>query len=89
MPGDEGGPVARVDEGDADLAVELPELVRIMCGILDIPVYANAVESLHVLFTLYSDFKANVHFQQQLAEETDQLDVEAAAPGAATNQLVL
>jgi len=63
---------------DAELAVELPELVRVMCGILDIPVYSSAVESLHVLFTLYSDFKANVVFQQQLQEETNQLDVEAA-----------
>jgi len=65
---------------DADLAVELPELVRVMCGILDIPVYSSAVESLHVLFTLYSDFKANVVFQQQLAEETNQLEASAAAP---------
>ena len=36
---------------------------------LDIPVYGSLTESLHVLFTLYSDFKANVHFQQQLATE--------------------
>ena len=36
------------------------------CAILDIPVYNSLTESLHVLFTLYSDFKANVHFQQQL-----------------------
>ena len=45
--------------------------------------------SWHVLFTLYSDFKSNIHFAQQLAEETDQLDA-AAAPGAGeANQLVL
>jgi intraflagellar transport protein 46 len=37
-----------------------------MCAILDIPVYSSLTESLHVLFTLYSDFKANVHFQQQV-----------------------
>ena len=37
---------------------------------LDIPVHGDKLtESLHVLFTLYSDFKANVHFQQQLADE--------------------
>jgi len=54
---------------DAELAVELRDLVRLMCAILDIPVYNNITESLHVLFSLYSDFKANVHFQQQLAEQ--------------------
>jgi hypothetical protein len=32
---------------------------------LDIPVYNNIVESLHVLFTLYSDFKQNQHFAGQ------------------------
>merc|ERR1719482_631877 len=57
---------------DAELAVELRDLVRLMCAILDIPVYNNITESLHVLFSLYSDFKANVHFQQQLANEQQQ-----------------
>eukprot|EP00967_Tisochrysis_lutea_P025097 scaffold28879_cov31-Tisochrysis_lutea.AAC.1 len=49
-----------------ELNLELADLVRAMCAILDIPVYNSLTESLHVLFTLYSDFKANVHFQQQL-----------------------
>ena len=53
----------------ADLQAELPELVRIVCALLDIPVYSSLTESLHVLFSLYSDFKANVHFQQQIGEE--------------------
>ena len=51
------------------LQAELPELVRIVCALLDIPVYSSLTESLHVLFSLYSDFKANVHFQQQIGEE--------------------
>eukprot|EP00966_Prymnesium_polylepis_P193129 4476309-Prymnesium_polylepis.1 len=35
---------------------------------LDIPVHGEKLtESLHVLFTLFSEFKANIHFQQQLA----------------------
>ena len=41
--------------------------VRIICAILDIPVHANIVESLHVLFTLFSDFKSNQHFGGQQA----------------------
>jgi len=51
------------------MQAELPELVRIVCALLDIPVYSSLTESLHVLFSLYSDFKANVHFQQQIGEE--------------------
>ena len=37
--------------------------------IIEFQAVANITESLHVLFTLYSDFKANVHFQQQLSTE--------------------
>ena len=34
-----------------------------MCALLDAPVYdGNYVESLHLLFTLYMEFKENVHF---------------------------
>jgi intraflagellar transport protein 46 len=54
---------------DADMNMDLATYVRTVCALLDIPVYDKLTESLHVLFTLYSDFKANVHFQQQLASE--------------------
>ena len=34
-----------------------------MCALLDAPVYdGNYVESLHLLFTLYMEFKENPHF---------------------------
>ena len=46
-----------------DLSLE--EYVRVICSMLDIPVYTNMVESLHVLFTLYSEFKNNQHFNHQ------------------------
>mmetsp|Transcript_6960 Transcript_6960/g.16156 ORF Transcript_6960/g.16156 Transcript_6960/m.16156 type:complete len:363 (+) Transcript_6960:254-1342(+) len=41
----------------ADLNVDTKAYARIVCAILDIPVYANLTESLHLLFTLYSEFK--------------------------------
>ena len=47
----------------AQLNVELYQYVKIVCTMLDVPVYKNIIESLHVLFTLYSEFKANQHFQ--------------------------
>ena len=48
--------------------MQLREYVKVVCAILDIPVYANIKESLHVLFTLFSEFKTNVHFQQQFTD---------------------
>merc|ERR1719181_2514446 len=51
---------------DADLAVDLADYARLVCSMLDIPVHGSLTESLHVFFTLYADFKANVVFQQQL-----------------------
>jgi len=66
---------------DADLQVDLASYVRIVCAMLDIPVHGEKLtESLHVLFTLFSDFKANVHFQQQLSNEPPTLGEGGDAP---------
>ena len=46
------------------LDLNLEEYTRIVCSLFDIPVHQNSVESLHVLFTLFSEFKNNQHFQQ-------------------------
>ena len=40
------------------------EYIDLICGVLDIPVYNNRIQSLHVLFTLYSEFKNSQHFNQ-------------------------
>ncbi|XP_064116454.1 intraflagellar transport protein 46 homolog [Macrobrachium nipponense] len=52
----------------AALDVELPAYVDILCAMLDIPVYKSRIQSLHVLFTLYSVFKNSSHFRT-LAED--------------------
>ena len=57
---------------DADISLDLATYVRTVCAFLDIPIYGSLTEALHVLFTLYSDFKANVHFQQQLSQDAEQ-----------------
>ncbi|XP_043238712.1 intraflagellar transport protein 46 homolog isoform X2 [Amphibalanus amphitrite] len=49
----------------ADLDCDLATYVDIICSIMDIPVYKSKVQSLHVLFTLYSAFKQSGHFGQQ------------------------
>ena len=44
------------------IGLGLRDLVQVLCNVLDIPVYDNLVESLHVLFTLYLEFKNNPYF---------------------------
>ena len=51
-----------------ELDISLSEYVRVLCAILDIPVYDNPIESLHVMLTLYLDFKNNPHFQARMAK---------------------
>ena len=46
-----------------DLDMSLAEYAKVLCSILDIPTYDNPVESLHLMFTLYMDFRDNPHFQ--------------------------
>ena len=46
-----------------DLDLSLIEYVKILCAILDIPVYENPVESLHQMFSLFMDFRNNPHLQ--------------------------
>eukprot|EP00941_MAST-03F_sp_MAST-3F-sp1_P005710 g5710.t1 len=54
-------PSARMD-------IDTETYAKICCALLDIPVYNDAVEALHVFFTLYLEFRNNAHFgirQQQ------------------------
>lgn len=65
-----------------DLEVDLQTYARVVCSLLDIPVYSqpsakNLVESLHVLFTLYSDFKSNPHFQAAMKDQGPAMDSRA------------
>ena len=46
-----------------DLDLSLSEYTKVLCAILDIPVYENPIESLHQMFSLYMDFRNNPHLQ--------------------------
>lgn len=47
----------------ADIAMDVKEYAATVCALLDIPVGGDKItHSLHVLFTLFSDFKNNAHF---------------------------
>ena len=49
-----------------DLELSLSEYARVLCSILDIPIYDNPIESLHVMLSLFVDFRNNPHFQARL-----------------------
>ncbi len=51
-----------------DLDLSLGEYAKVLCSILDIPVYDNPIEALHLMFSLYVEFKNNPHFQSRLAD---------------------
>ena len=62
-----------------DLDLSIGEYAKVLCSILDIPTYENPIESLHVMFSLYLDFKNNAHFQAVN-------DANADAKGGANDQ---
>ncbi|KAM6238162.1 intraflagellar transport protein 46 homolog isoform 2-T2 [Porphyrio hochstetteri] len=47
----------------AEMSCDLAEYVDMVCAILDIPVYKSQIQPLHVLFSLYSEFKNSQHFK--------------------------
>ncbi len=56
-----------------DLEMSLLEYVKVLCCLLDIPVYDNPVESLHLLFTLFLEFKNNSHFQDRFPDSVSHM----------------
>ncbi|XP_047487721.1 intraflagellar transport protein 46 homolog isoform X3 [Penaeus chinensis] len=67
-PGEVEDLLKEINLPTAALELDLTSYVDIICATLDIPVYKSRIQSLHVLFTLYSVFKNSAHFRQ-LAEE--------------------
>ncbi|KAG2464286.1 IFT46 protein, partial [Polypterus senegalus] len=55
--------LGRVGLPTAELKCGLAEYVDVVCAALDVPVYKSRVQSLHVLFTLYAEFKNSQHFK--------------------------
>ena len=50
--------------------MSLEEYIKVWCSILDVPVYdGHIVESLHVLFTTYTEFLSNQHFVEPGAKD--------------------
>jgi intraflagellar transport protein 46 len=66
--------LADVTAPSEEIDLSLADYSKVACNILDIPVYQglqnSLVESLHVMFTLYSAFKENVHFKVNQENES-------------------
>ncbi|MGH0129779.1 UNVERIFIED_CONTAM: hypothetical protein FKN15_059463 [Acipenser sinensis] len=55
--------LGKVSLPTAEINCDLGEYIDMICAILDIPVYKNRIQCLHILFTLYSEFKNSQHFK--------------------------
>lgn len=47
----------------AELECSLEDYVELICGIMDIPVHRSRIQSLHVLFSLFLEFRNSQHFR--------------------------
>ncbi len=52
----------------SEIDIQVTDYARLVCTVLDIPCHKLAnnksvIESLHLLFALFSDFRQNQHFQ--------------------------
>ncbi|GLE11457.1 hypothetical protein PINS_up023889 [Pythium insidiosum] len=71
--------LAKTPLPSAALDVSLEQYSRVICALLDIPVHRNVFESLHVLFTLYLEFRSNQHFMN-LDEQLENATAVAPPP---------
>ena len=60
----------KINLNENDIPIPLDLLSKICCNLVDIPVHKgkgdkNLIESLHVLFSLYSSFMSNDHFHNR------------------------
>ncbi|KXZ41654.1 hypothetical protein GPECTOR_340g77 [Gonium pectorale] len=70
----------RMPSGDVEL--DIKTYAKLVCTLLDIPVYDDPIESLHVLFTLYLEFKNNPIFRQHMEMENKLDGMAGGVPGA-------
>lgn len=57
--------LGRLQLPPARLQCSLAEYTDIISGLLDIPVYSSRIQSLHLLFSLYLEFRDSQHFTRR------------------------
>ena len=60
----------------AEYECSIATYVDICCALLDIPFYKSRIQSLHVLFTLYSSFRNSQHFNQLAHDDMENINSE-------------
>nr|XP_061811019.1 intraflagellar transport protein 46 homolog isoform X2 [Nerophis lumbriciformis] len=54
--------LGRVQLPPARLSCSLPQYCDIVCALLDVPVYCSRIQALHLLFSLFLEFRDSQHF---------------------------
>ncbi|XP_077401187.1 intraflagellar transport protein 46 homolog [Vanacampus margaritifer] len=54
--------LGRVSLPPARLSCSLPQYCDIVCALLDVPVYCSRIQALHLLFSLFLEFRDSQHF---------------------------
>lgn len=54
--------------------LDLLSYSKLVCTLLDVPVYDNVIESLHLVFSLFLEFKQNPFFRAHVDVEQDHID---------------
>uniref|UniRef100_A0A1A8DWX2 Intraflagellar transport protein 46 homolog n=1 Tax=Nothobranchius kadleci TaxID=1051664 RepID=A0A1A8DWX2_NOTKA len=57
--------LGRLQLPSARLACSLSQYVDIVCCLLDIPIYSSRIQSLHLLLSLYLEFRDSQHFTRR------------------------
>lgn len=57
--------LGRLQLPPARLNCSLTEYTDIICSLLDIPAYSSRIQSLHLLFSLYLEFRDSQHFTRR------------------------
>ncbi|XP_049634163.1 LOW QUALITY PROTEIN: intraflagellar transport protein 46 homolog [Suncus etruscus] len=55
--------LGKVSLSTAEVDCSLAEYIDMICAILDIPIYKSRIQSLHLFFSLFSEFKNSQHFK--------------------------
>jgi len=71
-----------VEYPDERINMKLQDYSRLLCSMLDVPIHKlnsnnSIIEALHVVFTLYSEFKDNPHFNRGNNNKIDNFHVQS------------
>ncbi|XP_066462232.1 intraflagellar transport protein 46 homolog isoform X2 [Eleutherodactylus coqui] len=77
--------LGKINLPTAELDSDLPTYIDMILAVLDIPVYKSRIQSLHILFSLYSEFKNSQHFKALAEGKKERISSgKTATPSAET-----